>query len=362
MPRIRRISAVPYTVPLKSALTWGSDHELRRLEHVLVRVELSDGAVGVAEATPRPSIYGETQASALHIIDNYLAPLWLDQSVDRFAAVARLSNRMAAVKNNNTARGALDMAIHQALAASRGESLSGYLGATRQRIRLSTIVSTGAPAAVSADVAASYQAGLRVFKVKIGRDLAAEIATLGHLIERYPAAQFYVDANETLDVTNAASVLARLQELGVIHCEEALPARQLRARRQLRSDCAMPIIADDSAFTLADLEREIAFDTFDILNIKTARTGFSESRRMLELCAAGGKRVMVGSQASSLLGCLQAAVFAGQDAVNCASECSFYLKTEADLSWAPPIKDGYVEIGAVETALAKLQAALAKLV
>ena len=64
---------------------------------------------------------------------------------------------------------------------------------------------------------------------------------------------------------------------------------------------------------------------------------------------------MVGSQASSLLGCLQAAIFAGHQAVNCASECSFYLKTDADLSLAPPIEDGWLALDAAERSLQRLQ-------
>lgn len=361
MPVIARVRASPYKIPLKSALTWGSSHELRQLEHALIRVELSDGAVGFAEATPRPSIYGETQASVLHIIDEHLTPMLLGETIDSYAAVSALSARAAAIKNNHTARGALDMALHQALAKSRGVRLASYLGVTRRRIRLSAIVSTGAPEAVAADVEAAYQDGIRVFKVKIGRDMKSEMQTIAGLIQAYPDAQYYVDANETLESDSAARVLGRLRQMGVMHCEEALPAHLLRERRQLRRDCAMPIIADDSAFTAQELEREIAFDTFDILNIKTARTGYSESRRMLKMCQAAAKDVMVGSQASSLLGCLQAAIFAGQQAVNCASECSFFTKTDTDLSDAPPIKDGWLALDAAERSLERVVDGLMKL-
>ncbi len=351
MPVISRVGAAPYNIPLKGALTWGSGHELRQLAHTLIRVELSDGAVGYAEATPRLSIYGETQASALHIIDAHLAPMLLGETIDSFAAVSALSARAGNIKNNNTAKGALDMALHQALAKSRGHSLANCLGATRRRIRLSAIVSTGAPEAVVSDVAALYKDGIRVFKVKIGRDIRVEMQTIASLINDYPAAQFYVDANETLEREGAAVILGRLRELGVLHCEEALPTHLLRERQQLRRECAMPIIADDSAFTADDLEREIAFDTFDILNIKTARTGFTQSMRMLKMCQSAGKDAMVGSQASSLLGCLQAANFAGHQAVTCASECSFFLKTDADLSLAPPIEDGWLALDAAERSL-----------
>ncbi|MYD09685.1 MAG: enolase [Chloroflexi bacterium] len=361
MPVISRISATPYNIPLKGALTWGSGHELRRLEHALIRVELSDGAVGFAEATPRPSIYGETQASILHIIEAHLAPMLLGETIDSFAAVSALAARATIIKNNNTARGALDMALHQALACSRGESLATYLGATRRRIRLSAIVSTGAPEAVAADVAALYRAGIRVFKVKIGRDIPGEIMIIAELIRSHSDAQFYVDANETLASDGAAAILTHLREMGVLHCEEALPVHLLRERRQLRRDCAMPIIADDSVFTALDLAREIDFDTFDILNIKTARTGFSESATMLDMCSAAGKDAMVGSQASSLLGCLHAAVFAGRQAVTCASECSFFLKTEADLSLAPSIAAGWLTLEAAERSLARVQDGLTQL-
>ena len=360
MPRIARIDTALYDVPLQGRLTWGSGHELRHLAHVLVRVELADGAAGLAEAPARPSIYGETQATIRHIIEQHLAPALLGETIDSYAAVAALSVRGARIKNNHTAKGALDMALHQALAVSRGQRLTDYLGATRRRIRLSSIVSTGSPAAVLADVRASYAAGLRVFKVKIGRDIQAEIETIEHLLDEFPEARFYVDANETLAIEKAARLLDRLYELGVIHCEEALPVHQLAARRQLRRDCRMPIIADDSAFTVDELRRELAFETFDILNIKTARTGFSQSRRMLEHCVAAGKDAMVGSQAGSLLGCLQAAIFAGHEAVTCANECSFYLKTEADLSFAPPIVDGWLALDDAEGALARVQEALAQ--
>ena len=361
MPSIERIIALPYTVPLKATLSWGSGHELPRLEHALARVDLSDGAYGIAEATPRPSIYGETRASIQAIIAEHLAPMLLGERVDNFDDVARLSQRMTHIKNNHTARGALDMALHQALACSHGQRLTSWLGGTRERVQLSAIVSTGSPAAVMADVDAWHQAGIRVFKVKIGKDIASETETIKRLMASYSGARFYVDANETLAGGDAAALLDQLHGLGVIYCEEPLPAHQLRDRQGLRQACQMPIIADDSAFTPSELERELDFDSFDILNIKTARTGYSQSRRMLGMAAAAGKSAMIGSQASSLLGCLHAALLAARHEVNCPSECSFYLKTDADLSLAPPIVDGCWEMTAVERALNQLQAELASL-
>ena len=354
MLKVEDLRALPFEIPLKRPLKWGRSDELRALEHVLIRVELSDGSIGIAEATPRPSIYGETQASIVAIVEVYLAPMLKGAELESFRSVANLSARMGMIKNNNTAKGATDMALHQALCRATGTTLAGHLGCTRERIQLSTIVSTGEVDEVLADVEGAYRSGVRVFKVKIGKDIAAETETIQQLFERFPAAQFYVDANQTLNEDSAARILDDLFELGVIHCEEALAVDRISARRSLRQRCRMPIIADDSAFTPNDLGRELEFDTFDILNIKTARTGFSQSMAMMKLCEKAGKEVMVGSQASSLLGSLHAATFAAQTAVTCASECSFFLKTDADLSLAPTISDGWLSMTEVQSALETL--------
>ena len=358
MPTIKAIASRRHSIPLKSALKWGRAHELKQLDHVLIRVELSDGAAGIAEAPPRPMIYGETPASIIDIIDQQLAPLLIGQAADSLKTVRKLSARMELIKNNNTAKGALDMALHQAVAKHQGMPLREYLGSSRQRIQPSYIVSTGPPAEVTADVKTAYHAGLRVFKVKIGKDIQQETDTIRQLAEQFPAARFYVDANQTLAGQNSPSILKRLLDLGVLYCEEALPIHRITARRQLRQQSRMPLIADDSALTCHDLERELEFDTFDILNIKTARTGFSQSMRMLNLCAPYRKSVMIGSQASSLLGCLHAALFAGRADVNCASECSFFLKTDVDLASAPSIIDGWMSLDSVSDAIDHLQPAL----
>lgn len=354
MPTIKQITARLYNVPLKGVLRWGKAHELKHLEHVLIRVELSDGAVGFAEATPRPTIYGETQASVLHIIEHYLTPMVIGQSIDSFQSVAHLSEQLELIKGNNTAKGALDMALHHAVSQSQGQSLAEYLSVSRSKIPVSYIVSTGALDAVMEDVGATYKVGVRVFKIKIGKDIPQEIETIRQLMGQFEDARFYVDANQTLNADSAVDVLDELYDLGVIHCEEALPVHYIDARQKLHQATKMPLIADDSAFTYDDLKIQISYDTFDILNIKTPRTGFSQSSLMLNASCAENKSIMIGSQASSLFGCLYAATYSAMDGIDCANECSFFLKTDTDLSDAPQIVDGYLDIQDVQNSIDKM--------
>jgi muconate cycloisomerase len=84
--------------------------------------------------------------------------------------------------------------------------------------------------------------------------------------------------------------------------EAPLPVEEVLARKALKSKGLLPLIADDSAMTPRDLRRELALDTFDILNLKPARTGVTWTLEMLALVREKGKRAMVGSQAQSSFG------------------------------------------------------------
>jgi L-alanine-DL-glutamate epimerase-like enolase superfamily enzyme len=129
--------------------------------------------------------------------------------------------------------------------------------------------------------------------------------------------------------------------------EEPLPIERLRERAALRSRCILPLIADDSAFSLRDLARELDLDTFDVLNLKPARTGYQESRDMLELARWHGKGAMVGSQASTTLGTARAAAFAGLDGVDHPCELAFFLKLDAEIVDRPlEIREGRLDLAA----------------
>jgi L-alanine-DL-glutamate epimerase-like enolase superfamily enzyme len=118
----------------------------------------------------------------------------------------------------------------------------------------------------------------------------------------------------------------------------------------LRGAGIMPLIADDSAFTLEDLERELEFDSFDVLNIKTARNGFSEARQMLRRAQAAGKGIMVGSQAGSLLGCLHALLFSGKVGVNYPTEGTFFLKVPQQKDTLR-IEEGWINLAEAQALL-----------
>ncbi len=341
MMRIAAIETVPFRLPMHGTLRWGKHSQMSEAHHVLVRVYLDNGAMGSAEALPRPTIYGETIHSIEHIIANQFVPRVVGQPVDFAQNLAALHE----IKNNQTARGAVDMALHDAVAQANGQTLAAHLGATRERVRVSYILGVGENDEMLEDAWRVYQQGVRVLKVKIGRNHHADLERIQLLKQFGDDLDIYVDANETMSADDAPQRLAELRELGVLYCEEPLPVEKVRERHALKVANKMALIGDDSCFSLRDLQREIALDTFDILNIKCARTGFTESQQMRALAVRNGNGIMVGSQASSKLGMSRHAIFAAHAAIEHPSELSFFLKMKHDIVATPiPIVDGYVAI------------------
>ncbi|MCC6169348.1 MAG: enolase [Caldilineaceae bacterium] len=356
-PSLERIETTVFRLPMHGSLQWGKSSRLAEARHVAVRVLLSDGSEGWAEAPPRPTIYGETVHSITSVIRDELAPrvaglpVW-DADAPPNApwhapSLQRLQSRLHEVKNNHTAKAAIDMAVHAALAQHRGLSLAHHLGVrAAARLRVSYILGIGDRETVVTEAQRVVDQGVRVLKVKVGRDWQEDLARIRELQAALgPGVDLYADANECLDAAAAPAVLDALAALGLRYCEEPLPVEQIAGRAALRAGGRLPLIADDSAFTLRDLGRELAFDTFDILNIKTARTGYTESAAMLAQARAAGKGIMVGSQAGAGLGTRCAAHFAALPGIDHPSELSFFLKLQADILDRPlMLHDGYLDL------------------
>lgn len=357
---IETIEPIPFRLPLREPLRWGAASVMQEARHVLVQVRLSDGAVGWGEAPPRPTIYGETVASICSVIRQELAPRLVGEMLDD-STLAALYARLQTVKNNQTARGALDMALHHALANSRNRTLYDHLGASRSQVRVSYILGLGDMDDSLAEAERIVAQGVRVLKVKVGQNWGADLQRLQLLREQFgEQVDLYVDANECFQPQNVRQRLEKMAELNVLYCEEPLPVELILARAAVRKACsraaaadfALPqLIADDSVFNARDLRRELSMDTFHILNIKTARTGFTESAQMLNQALVGGKAVMVGSQASTGWGTVLGALFAAKPGIDLPCELSFFLKLREDLLTRPPtLRDGYLDVSALAQA------------
>lgn len=305
--RITKIEAVPFTIPYHHPIAAASG-TLHSAEHVLVRVHTDEGYYGVSEAVVRSFVYGESQASIVEAVRLWFEPALI--GADPFAVEENYS-KIAWVIANNTARGAIDIALHDLRGKIAATPSWRLLGGSRNPMRVTRILTMGdADAAGEEALRAIDDNGITSFKIKVGANVRADVARVAAVRRAAgDSAAIYLDANHGWSAEQAVRALKAMEDLDVDLVEEPSPAEDRIGRQRLSQQIAIPIMADESAPTLADAARELSLGSARALSIKTTRTGFTESARILGLAAGLGARTLIGSQADSMIGAAASLAF-----------------------------------------------------
>jgi L-alanine-DL-glutamate epimerase-like enolase superfamily enzyme len=266
---------------------------------VWVKLRDGDGNEGWGEAAPS-KFYGETAESIMAALP-YLAdglptdPFDLEGAERRFEATMRY---------NAAARAALSGALHDLAAKRLGIPVYRMWGLDPAQAPKSTFtIGLDTPEKIRAKVkeASEYP----VLKVKLGTDRDVEVL---RAIRDTTDREIRVDANCGWTVKRAIAMLPVLQDFGVTVLEQPLPPDQLDGLGEITRRAAIPVIADESCETAADIPRLVG--KVDGINIKLAKCGgLREALRMIAVARAHGMVVMVGCMIESSLSITAAAHF-----------------------------------------------------
>jgi L-alanine-DL-glutamate epimerase-like enolase superfamily enzyme len=343
--KISAIEAIPYAIPYRKPLRFASG-EVHVAEHVLVRITTDDGVVGTAEAPARPFTYGETQASIKTVIDALFAPQINGLSpYDREIAAARMHRTVG----NHTAKAAIDMALWDIVGQSVGISVTDLLGGYTDRVQVAHMLGFDEPAVMVAEAERMRSAyGITAFKVKVGRrPIELDVAVCRALRERFGDVTLYVDGNRGWTAAESAQALDSMAGLGLSFAEELCPADDVIGRRWLAERARIPLFADESAARPAEITREVLDGGITGISIKTARTGFTGSLRVLGLCEGLGVDVVIGNQIDGRLGSLCSVAFgaAFERTTRRPAEVSNFLDMSDDLLQTPlSIENGELRV------------------
>ncbi|MFC8313694.1 enolase C-terminal domain-like protein [Gordonia hongkongensis] len=342
--KITAVEAIPFAIPYLKPLRFASG-EVHAATHVLVRVHTDAGVVGVAEAPPRPFTYGETQDGIIAVIKGIFAPAVVGLTLlEREVVTAR----MARTVGNPAAKSAVDMAIWDALGKVLGLPVGDMLGGYTDRMRVSHMLGFAEPAAMVAEAEKMVDIyGIRTFKVKVGRHPASlDTAVVRALRERFGSdVELYVDGNRGWTAAESARAMREMADLDLLFAEELCDAADVLGRRWLVEQLPVPFIADESVPTPADVTREILGRSATAVSIKTARSGFTTSRRTHHLAEGLGIPVVMGNQIDGQIGtaCTLAFGSAFELTSRYAGELSNFLDMSDDLLTEPlQIRDGHL--------------------
>lgn len=344
--KITRIEAIPYAIPYTHPLKFASG-EVQTADHVLVRVHTEDGIVGEADAPPRPYTYGETQVSIEHVLEEVFAPHVVGLSVFDRSQIHAVMRRTI---HNQVAKGALDIALWDAMGKALKTPVTTLLGGWTDSMRVSHMLGFK-PAQELLDEARRFgeEYGITTFKLKTGRrPLSLDIEACHVLREGLgDDVDLYLDANRGWTANEAMEVLRRTEGLGLSLLEEPCDAKEAMSRRRLVEKSPIPVVGDESVPTAGDASRELLSGGCNAICIKTARSGFTEAQEILGLCTGLGVDVTMGNQIDTQVGSLATVTFgaAFEATSRRAGELSNFLDMADDLLAEPlQIRDGRIAV------------------
>jgi len=254
-------------------------------QNVIVKLE-KDGVVGYGEAAPNVR-YGETPESTIAVIEEAI-PLFEREDLWNFVELGFVIRELAPAQT--AAKAALDIALMDWVAKSLGVPLYRYFGLNKTKVPVTSFtIGIDTPEVIGKKV---QEAGhYLLLKIKLGTENDEEIISAIRAVTDKP---LLVDANEGWK--NKEEALEKIKWLafqGVKVIEQPLPASMLEETRWLRERSDIPIIADESVKTAADIPSLAT--AFDGINIKLMKAGgLQEALRMVWLARTLGMKVMLG--------------------------------------------------------------------
>lgn len=260
------------------------------------------GPVGLGEGYP-DSYYGETAATMAVVAPRLLEAMGpvapgLRGSIDeaRAALEAAAAAMDASIAHHGAAKCAIDIALHDLVGKRLGVPIRTLLDVSGEIVPTDFTLGIDTPAVVAdrARRAADFPA----LKIKLGGP--ADIETLEAVRAVY-AGPIRVDANTGWTPEDAVALLPELVRLGVELIEQPFPARRLDQMRWLQERSPLPIVADESAVTIEDLDGLVGVVAG--VNVKLAKCGGpGPAKRMLERARALGFRTFLGCMEETSVG------------------------------------------------------------
>ncbi|MEO6436414.1 MAG: mandelate racemase/muconate lactonizing enzyme family protein [Tepidisphaeraceae bacterium] len=309
--KITAIETIPVRVPIRANLAIksgrGGSHVLSPF--LLVKVHTDAGLVGLGEASCTPRWSGEDQFTAQHFISQYFAPVLIGHDIDndighdighdptKIEDCFRLF--ATTVAGNPFTKSAVEMALWDLAGKAAGKPVYELLGGkVRDMVEIKWSVS-GRPPEQAAEIAHwAIAQGFKSMKVKVGIDPEGDLARLKAVrVAVGPQAHLGVDANGGWSTPDdAVKAIHRLSEHNLSFVEQPVPAGDIAGMAQVRRQVSLPLIADESCYTLQDAINLAHAQAADVFSIYVGKAGgIGPARRIAQFAESVGLKCTVGS-------------------------------------------------------------------
>lgn len=282
------------------------------VDYVVADVELAtpEGTVvGQGSAAETVKVTGESAETIVRAISGPVR----DALVGVRGTLRELTDALvAATPNATSARAAVDVALHDALAKAKGLALGEVLGRLAEpsldadgvrealcgSMANDMTVSLDTPEIMARHAREAVADGYSILKIKLGADPEEDRRRLGAVLDAAPEIRLRLDANQGWDARDAIALLHRFVEDGlpIDLIEQPVPRADVEGLAQVKRESPIPIMADEAVWSPEDAKRLIDADAAHLLNIKLAKTGgLQPALEIAQLAHSAGLECMVGA-------------------------------------------------------------------
>lgn len=280
-------------IPTRSDFRWnGLERPLGEVFVVRVR---SGELVGYGETVPLPdwggpsgAPFGETPQIDELVVHELMAPHVVGGDGEVIGDL--LDSAGASVIGYPYALGALDVALYDLLARSRGVPVYELLGGLHQsRIPIAHMIGLMSPESAEEEARAAVAEGCRAFQIKGGQDAQRDVDLVARLRAQLPDdVLLRLDANCGYgDAKSGARIVGDLAGAGVDLVEQ--PVGSFDALCRITESSPIPIVVDELCWSPSDALAVVSARAADAISVYVAKSaGLRGANDVARIAAAAG--------------------------------------------------------------------------
>ncbi len=264
--RIEHVELTLVRVPLREPLAPYTSRlaTIQATESLIVRLEDTSGHVGWGECNANFVQLGPLERLVADVCQGFARR----QEINRhtFYEECPLPLRL---------RSAVEMALWDLAGRRQGQPVAQLLGqVVRQRIEVAACMGICRPEQAEELAAAYAEQGYRVLKIKAGRRVEEDLATV-QAIHRGSRGrlQVRVDPNCGYDYQEALRLARGLEPYPVEYLEQPLPEDALAESARLRQQTRVPVALNESVYGPDSVRRILDLKAADVLVVETYQAG-----------------------------------------------------------------------------------------
>ena len=268
------------------------------LSNVIVKIFTDVGIIGIGEAacdTVEPVNVVKT------MIDDHMAPRLIGKNPYDWKCLIDLVSWDTARGATRFSTSGIDLALFDLIGKAIGVPVYTLLGGCWRNKVLATIeVPRGSPEKMAEHCYEYFRKGVRGIKAKIGSNPERDAECIQAIREKLGnEISLRADANCGYSVKEAIRFCSCVEKLDVDLelLEQPVVQHDLLGMKEVKDSTLIPISADESAFSLSQVQQIIKLNAVDIINTKCAKaSGINGVVQWATLAESAGLDIQIGTE------------------------------------------------------------------